>query len=76
MPALVVVLLVGLLWEDVLGAAWQEGEGDEEVQRLEGLGWVQLALSHPASLHSEVVLQVCGACVLELEDVELESGMD
>ena len=46
------------------------------MQRLGGLRWVQLALSHPTSLHSEVVLQVCGACVLEVEDVELESGMD
>lgn len=40
---------------------------------LEGLRWVLLALSHPASLLSEVVLQVC---VKEVEEVELESGMD
>lgn len=47
----------------------QEGDGEEEVQRLEGLRWVLLALLHPASLLSEVGLQ-------EMEEEELESGMD
>lgn len=40
---------------------------------LEGLGLVTLVLSHPASLLSEVVLQVC---VKEVEEQELESGID